>query len=103
MRIQVTEYNEQTRIDLDAVPPVDICSSTTHSPVSATDTVVSDTDNVSATDSRGKYQNEWKKNNKDTIRFDVKKGTKSYLLNEASKRGMSLTQLIKESLKQYLS
>ena len=103
--------NEQTRIDLDTVPPVDVCSSTTHRPVSATDnvsatdTVVSDTDNVSATDtdSRGKYQNEWKRNNKDTIRIDFKKGTKQILQAEASKRGMSLTQMIKESLKQYLS
>ena len=101
--------NEQTKMDLDAVPAVEVCSDTTHHPVSATDNVsatdivVSDTDNVSATDSRGKYQNEWKRNNKDTIRFDVKKGTKSFLQNEASKRGMSLTQLLKESVKLYLS
>ena len=109
MKIPITSYNEQTKMDLDAVSTVNVRSDTTYHPVSATDnvsttdTVVSDTDNVSATDSRGKYQNEWKRNNKDTIRFDVKKGTKSFLQNEASKRGMTLTQLLKESVKLYLS
>lgn len=96
---------EQTKMNLD-----DLLSDTkeefvsaTDTDVSATDITVSDTDNVSATDSRGKYQNEWKRKTKDTIRFDVKKGTKSVLSNEASKRGISLTQMIKDALKLYLS
>ena len=50
-----------------------------------------------------KYMNQYKKENYDTIRIDFKKGTKQILQAEASKRGMSLTQMIKESLKQYLS
>ena len=82
-----TTLNEQTMIDLDALPPISA-------------TKVSDTksDKISAT----KYMNQYKKENYDTIRTDFKKGTKQILQAEASKRGMSLTQMIKESLKQYL-
>ena len=83
-----TSYNEQTMIDLDALPPI-----------SATN--ISDTkeEKISAT----KYMNQYKKEKYDTIRIDFKKGSKQLLQDEASKRGMSLTQMIKESLKQYLS
>lgn len=73
---------EQTKIDLDAL-------------LSATK--ISDT-KVSAT----KYMNQYKKEHYDTLRIDVVKGTKQYLQSEAVKRGMSLTQMIKESLKEYL-
>lgn len=79
-----TSYNEQTMIDLDAL------------------LLISDTkkeEKISAT----KYMNQYKKEKYDTIRIDFKKGTKQVLQAEASKRGMSLTQMIKESLKQYLS
>ena len=78
-------YNEQTMIDLDALPPI-------------SDTKVSDT-KISAT----KYMNQYKKEKYDTIRIDFKKGSKQLLQEEASKRGMSLTQMIKESVKLYLS
>ena len=80
-------YNEQTMIDLDALPPISA-------------TKISDTkeEKISAT----KYMNQYKKEKYDTIRIDFKKGTKVLLQDEASKRGMSLTQMIKESLKQYL-
>lgn len=85
-----TALNEQTMIDLDALPPISATK------VSATK--VSDT-KISAT----KYMNQYKKEKYDTIRIDFKKGSKQLLQDEASKRGMSLTQMIKESLKQYLS
>ena len=80
--------NEQTMIDLDALPSIGA-------------TKISDTkeEKISAT----KYMNQYKKEKYDTIRIDFKKGTKQVLQAEASKRGMSLTQMIKESLKQYLS
>lgn len=78
-----TSYNEQTMIDLDALP---LISDTKEEKISAT-----------------KYMNQYKKEKYDTIRIDFKKGTKQVLQAEASKRGMSLTQMIKESLKQYLS
>lgn len=80
-----TTLNEQTMIDLDALPPISA-------------TKVSDT-KISAT----KYMNQYKKEKYDTVRIDFKKGSKSLLLNEATKRGISLTQMIKDALKLYLS
>ena len=83
-----TTLNEQTMLDLDSLPSISA-------------TKVSDTkeEKISAT----KYMNQYKKEKYDTIRIDFKKGSKQLLQAEASKRGMSLTQMIKESLKQYLS
>jgi hypothetical protein len=83
-----TTLNEQTMIDLDALPPI-----------SATKVSATKEEKISAT----KYMNQYKRDKYDTIRIDFKKGTKQLLQEEASKRGMSLTQMIKESLKQYLS
>lgn len=60
------------------------------------------TDSVSATDSRGAYQNEWKRKHKDTIRFDAPKGTKDFLQKEACLRGMSMTKLIKQAIVMYI-
>jgi hypothetical protein len=99
MKLPITSYNEQTKIDLDAVPTVDVCSDTT--PCSNT-TECSSTTSCSDTTETQRV-NKWRTETKDTIRFDVKKGTKSFLQNEASKRGMTLTQLLKESVKLYLS
>ena len=80
--------SEQTMIDLDALPPISA-------------TKISDTkeEKISAT----KYMNQYKKEKYDTVRIDFRKGTKSALSNEASKRGISLTQMIKDALKLYLS
>lgn len=88
-----TTLNEQTMIDLDALPPVDICSDTTFRSSTTSRSDTTETQRV----------NKWRTETKDTIRFDVEKGTKSFLQNEASKRGMTLTQLLKESVKLYLS
>lgn len=106
MKIKLT--SEQTKINLDELLGDDISatniSATKEDMFSATKlsaTNISDTKvkKISAT----KYMNQYKKEKYDTIRFDVKKGTKSFLLNEASKRGISLTQMIKDALKLYLS
>lgn len=99
MKIQLTSYNEQTKIDLDAVPTVDVCSDTT---VRSSTTECSSTTSCSDT-TESQRVNKWRSETKDTIRFDVNKGTKSFLMNEASKRGLTLTQLLKESVKLYLS
>lgn len=87
--------NIQTKIDLDGLLSDNISATN----ISATK--VSDTkdEKISAT----KYMNQYKKEKYDTIRIDFRKGTKAVLSNEASKRGMSLTQMIKDSLKLYLS
>lgn len=63
-------------------------------------TAISDT-NLSAT--KGQYMNQWKKENKDTIRFDMNKGGKALLQRESAKRGLSVTKLIKEAIKEYLT
>lgn len=95
MKAGLSSYNEQTMIDLDATPTVEI------SATKVSDTKVSATkeEKVSAT----KYMNQYKKEKYDTVRIDFKKGTKQLLVDEASKRGMSLTHMIKESLRLYLS
>ena len=99
MKLPITSYNEQTKIDLDAVPTVDVCSDTTHR--SSTTECSSTTSRSDTTETQ--RVNKWRTETKDTIRFDVEKGTKSFLMNEASKRGVTLTQLLKESVKLYLS
>lgn len=63
------------------------------------DTTVSATKHISDT----KYMNEYKKQKYDIVRIDFHKGTKAFLKQEAEKRGMSLTRLIKSALKEYLS
>ncbi len=78
----------------------------------STDEPISDTNlygqisatNISATKhfSGTKYMNEYKKQKYDTIRIDFAKGTKAFLKQEADKRGISLTRLIKTALKEYL-
>ena len=96
MKIHLTT-SEQTMIDLDNLP--DLRSDTT--PRSSTTDCSSTTSRSDTTETH--RVNKWRSETKDPIRFDVKKGTKSFLMNEASKRGMTLTQLMKESVKLYLS
>lgn len=93
MKKQSTAFSEQTMMDLDNI------SATKKEVFSATN--ISDTkdEKISAT----KYMNQYKRDNYDTVRIDFKKGSKSFLQDEATKRGMSLTQMIKEALRLYLS
>ena len=115
MKIKLTPYNEQTKINLDellddnnvsatdisgtnfsATKPRSVTTSRSSTTECSSTTIRSDTTETQRV-------NKWRTKTKDTIRFDVEKGTKSFLMNEASKRGMSLTQMIKESVKLYLS
>lgn len=69
--------------------------------VSATDTYRSE--NVSATDkSRGKYKNQYTKDHYDTLRVNLPKGAKAKLTVSATERGVSVTEMVKEALIQYL-
>ena len=111
-KIKLTPINEQTEIDLSATKDEfsatknERFSDTKKRDFSATklaefsDTNISDTnvEKFSAT----KYMNDYKKEHYDTIRFDIKRGGKAVLQNEAAKRGISLTQMIKDALKMYL-
>ena len=104
-----------TKIDLDALlsdTKVDNISATkdvrTNNEFSATKTEdisatkVSDT-KISATKvSATNYMNNYKREKYDTIRIDFPKGAKEMLKQEASKRNLSVTKLIKTALAEYL-
>lgn len=51
---------------------------------------------------KGDRVNEWRKKTKDTIRFDVNHGGKPFLQEQAAKRGLTLTAMIKAALKEFL-
>ena len=109
-KINLSTGEVRPTIDLDALlEDVEVPSVRTE--VSATN--LSDTKNVgvSATNlsdtnlsaTKGQYMNQWKKENKDTIRFDTNKGGKALLQRESMKRGISVTKLIKGAIKEYLT
>lgn len=77
----------------------DICSSTTD----GTGVVCSSTtsDKRSST-TESQRVNAWKKENQDTIRWGVAKGVKAKLKAEAAKRGMTLTEMLKIAVFEYL-
>lgn len=59
---------------------------------------------VSATKiSDTKYINNYKREHYDTLRIDLPKGSKELLKQEAIKRNISVTKLIKEAILMYLS
>lgn len=47
--------------------------------------------------------NQWKKENRDTLRIDLPKGMKAEIQAEAKKRGCSVTTLIQRALASYCS
>ena len=94
--------NELDKLLKSDVSATDTQFSATENPnVSVTE--ISATDSVSATDNRSKYQNEWKRTHKDTVRIDVPKGYKELLKSEASKRNMSLTKLFLTAVVEYIN
>lgn len=50
---------------------------------------------------KGQKMNEWKKNNKDTVRFDVPKGYKQVFKDIAKQYDMTLTKLIIAAVAEY--
>lgn len=79
--------------------------STTNNPsderVSATNNL--DNEDVSATNnSRGQYINQYKKDHYDVLRISLPKGVKAVLQQEAKGRNVSVTNMILQSLTQYL-
>lgn len=75
---------------------------------SDTTTYVSATNNlnnedVSATNnSRGQYINQYKKDHYDVLRISLPKGVKAVLQQEAKERNVSVTNMILQSLTQYI-
>ena len=77
-----------------------------HETCSATTNERSDTtvEGCSATTkTEGQRVNQWKKENRDTLRIDLPKGMKAEIQAEAKKRGCSVTTLIQRALASYCS
>lgn len=74
------------------------CSATTSEGRSVTTNERSDT-----TKTESQRVNQWKKENRDTLRIDLPKGMKAEIQAEAKKRGCSVTTLIQRALASYCS
>ena len=85
------------------------CSATTseaHETRSATTNECSDTtveERSVTTKTESQRVNQWKKENRDTLRIDLPKGMKAEIQSEAKKRGCSVTTLIQRALASYCS
>ena len=85
------------------------CSATTseaHETRSATTNECSDTtveERSVTTKTESQRVNQWKKENRDTLRIDLPKGMKAEIQAEAKKRGCSVTDLIQRALISYCS
>lgn len=74
------------------------CSATTNE---CSDTTVEERSDTTKTESQ--RVNQWKKENRDTLRIDLPKGMKAEIQAEAKKRGCSVTTLIQRALASYCS
>ena len=74
------------------------CSATTNE---CSDTTVEGC--TATTKTEGQRVNQWKKENRDTLRIDLPKGMKAEIQAEAKKRGCSVTTLIQRALASYCS
>ena len=74
------------------------CSATTNE---CSDTTVEGCSATTKTE--GQRVNQWKKENRDTLRIDLPKGMKAEIQAEAKKRGCSVTTLIQRALASYCS
>ena len=74
------------------------CSATTNE---RSDTTVEE--RSATTKTEGQRVNQWKKENRDTLRIDLPKGMKAEIQAEAKKRGCSVTTLIQRALASYCS
>ena len=85
------------------------CSATTskaQETCSATTSECSDTTvewRSATTKTESQRVNQWKKENRDTLRIDLPKGMKAEIQAEAKKRGCSVTTLIQRALASYCS
>ena len=94
-----------TGVEHEDVSATNILDETSRSDIT---TYVSATNNlnnedVSATNnSRGQYINQYKKDHYDVLRISLPKGVKAVLQQEAKERNVSVTNMILQSLTQYL-
>ena len=57
---------------------------------------------VTSKKSRGAYLTQYEKDNYDVIRLRFRKGSKAWLAAEAEKRGVSISQFIRDSVDYYI-
>lgn len=77
------------------------CSATTSEAPETCSATTSDRSVTTKTESQ--RVNQWKKENRDTLRIDLPKGMKAEIQAEAKKRGCSVTTLIQRALASYCS
>lgn len=77
------------------------CSATTSEAPETCSATTSDRSDTTKTESQ--RVNQWKKENRDTLRIDLPKGMKAEIQAEAKKRGCSVTTLIQRALASYCS
>lgn len=77
------------------------CSATTSEAPETCSATTSDRSATTKTESQ--RVNQWKKENRDTLRIDLPKGMKAEIQAEAKKRGCSVTTLIQRALASYCS
>lgn len=88
-----------TRVEIEDVSATNILSETSRS---ATTSEAQETRSAT-TKTEGQRVNQWKKENRDTLRIDLPKGMKAEIQAEAKKRGCSVTTLIQRALASYCS
>ena len=77
------------------------CSATTSKAQETCSATTSECSDTTKTESQ--RVNQWKKENRDTLRIDLPKGMKAEIQAEAKKRGCSVTTLIQRALASYCS
>lgn len=95
-----------TGVELVDVSATNILSETNRSATTseAPETCSATTNERSATTkTESQRVNQWKKENRDTLRIDLPKGMKAEIQAEAKKRGCSVTTLIQRALASYCS
>lgn len=104
--VSATNNSEETNRSATTSEECSVTTSEAHETCSATTNERSDTtvEGCSATTkTEGQRVNQWKKENRDTLRIDLPKGMKAEIQAEAKKRGCSVTTLIQRALASYCS
>lgn len=92
-----------TGVELADVSSTNILSETNRSATTSEECSVTTNECSDTTKTESQRVNQWKKENRDTLRIDLPKGMKAEIQAEAKKRGCSVTTLIQRALASYCS
>lgn len=104
--VSATNNSEETNRSATTSEECSATTSESQETCSATTNECSDTtveERSATTKTEGQRVNQWKKENRDTLRIDLPKGMKAEIQAEAKKRGCSVTTLIQRALASYCS